>query len=318
MAVYKVKKWSDEALRAEIDKLDDIVELYWGHNDEMSDKDVETILEAGIAGLDDVEMRLQDLNWEELDRMKDAAVSERLVAMRLTARVRRSDEKRFRDMVDESAKLLADVNLKGLARNSLDVCCVVVVNEPDISFQAYRGVESKSQVDEICELCSLLNVNPKSLQDFVTCDNDNRPTYDPEPAIFPDHPEREGHEFVSIKSVRDTLQETSYGGQLVFMLKLPLADLIEDPEGYTKKSLKIRKGTLGLIYAFWNGAGSCEDMELLKDLILPHGTFSLELDSSRRYGLQDCYGFTDAPWKRGSVEPVGGIQTTINNQPTDV
>lgn len=315
--VSKVKKWSDEALQAEVDKLDDEVKLYWHYNSEFSAEDVATIFEKGLEGLDEVSMSLEDMNFEEFDRMKEEAIKERLTAMRLVRKVRRSDEKRFREMVDDSDKLLADVNLKDLARNSGSARCVVIVNEPEISFQAWRGVESKHQVDELCEMCTLLNVNPKSLQAFVTCDNNNRPSYDPEPAIFPDNPEREGQEYVTVDSVAATLDETSYGGQLVFMCKLPLVDLIEDPEGYTKKSLKIRKGTLGLIYCFMNGAGSCEDMELLKDLTLPVGIFELKLDSALRYGLQSCYGFTDQPWKQGSIEPVGEVQTTIPYPPSD-
>lgn len=308
--IYKVKRWSDEALQAEVDKLDNEVELYWHYDSELCEKDVSKIFEDGLEGLDEVSMGLEDLNQEEFWRMKEAAIEERLTAMRLVQKVRRSDEKRFREMIDDSDKLLSNVNLKQLARNSGSARCVVIVNEPEISFQAWRGVESKHQVDELCEMCTLLNVNPKSLQSFVTCDNDNRPAYDPEPAIFPDHPEREGHEYATIDSVAATLNETSYGGQLVFMLKLPLVDLIENPEAYTKSALKIRKGTLGLIYCFMNGAGSCEDMELLKDLTLPFGSFSLRLDATLCHGLQSCYGFTDKPWKQGSIEPVGEIQTT--------
>lgn len=300
---YKVKKWSDEALQAEVAKLDDTVELYWHYDSELSDKDVATIFEKGLEGVDEVSMGLQDLNWEEFERLKEVAIDEHLATMRLVQKVRRSDERRFREMVDDRDKLLADVNLKQLAHLTGAARCVVIVKEPEISFQAWRGVESKGQVDELCALCTLLNVNPHKLQAFVTCDNDHRPSYDPEPAIFPDHPEREGHEYVTIDSVAATLNETSYGGQLVFMLKLPISDLIEDPDAYTKGALTIRKGTLGLIYCFMNGAGSCEDMELLRDLTLPVGSFELKLDSALRHGLQSCYGFTDKPWKQGSIEP---------------
>jgi hypothetical protein len=302
--IYKIKKWSDEALQAEVAKLDDEVELYWDSDSKMSPENVATILEKGLEGLDEVEMELQDLHWEEFDRLKEAAIDERLAAMRLVQKVRRSDEKRFRELVDDSDKLLSNVDLKQLARQTGAVRCVVTVDEPSVSFQAWQGVKSKGQVDELCDLCTLLNVNPRKLQAFVTCDNDDRPSYDPEPAVFPDHPEREGHEYVTIDAVAAALNETSYGGQLVFMLKLPITDLIANPDAYTKGALKIRKGTLGLIYCFMNGAGSCEDMTLLKDLTLPFGSFSLRLDASLRYGLQSCYGFTDQPWKQGSIEPI--------------
>ena len=312
---YKVKKWSDEALQAEIAKLADTVELFWHYDNKLSSEDVATILDKGLEGFDEVEMELQDRNWEDFDRMKQEAIDERLAAMRLVQKVRRSDEKRFRELVDESDKLLSDVDLQQLARNTGAVRCVVSVNEPWISFQAWRGVESKGQVDELCALCDLLKVNPKKLQALVTCDNDNRPTCDPEPAIFPDRPEREGHEYVTLDAVAAALHETSYGGQLVFMLKLPLTDLIANPDAYAKSALKIHKGTLGLIYCFMNGAGSCENMELLKDLTLPFGSFSLRLDATLRHGLQSCYEFTDAPWQRGSIMPVEDDPTAA--PPTD-
>lgn len=302
--IHKVKRWSDEALQAEVDKLDNEVELYWHYDSEFSKEDVAAIFEKGLEGLDEVSMSLEDLNQEEFWRMKEEAIKERLTAMRLVQKVRRSDETRFREMVDDSDKLLSNVNLKDLARNSGSARCVVIVNEPEISFQAWRGVESKGQVDELCELCALLNVNPKKLQSFVTCDNDNRPTYDPEPAIFPDHPEREGQEYVTVDSVAATLNETSYGGQLVFMFKLPVSDLVAKPEAFAKGGITIHKDTLGLIFCFMNGAGSCEDMKLLKDLTLPAGSFEVKLDASIRYGLQSCYGFTDPPWKQGSVTPL--------------
>jgi hypothetical protein len=300
----KGRRWSNKALKAEVEKLDDTIELYWHYNDEFCTNDVATIFEKGLEGLDEISMAIQDMNWEEFDRMKEEAIERRLDAMRLFDKVSDKTEKRFRAMVEDSEKLLTDCNLRQLARNTGAVRCVVIVNEPQISFQAWRGVESKHQVDELCELCTILNVNPKKLQSFVTCDNDNRPSYDPEPAIFPDHPEREGHEYVTIESVVATLNETSYGGQLVFMFELPLVGLIENPDGYTKGDIRIKKGTLGLIFEYMNGAGSCEDMELLKDLELKAGTFSLELDAGRKWGLQACYGFTDQPWKQGSVESV--------------
>lgn len=236
--------------------------------------------------------------------MKDVAIDERLTAMRLVQKVRRSDEKRFRELIDESDKLLTDVGLKQLARQTGMARCVVIVREPEISFQAWRGVESKGQVDELCALCDLLHVNPAKLQAFVTCDNDDRPSYDPDPAIFPILPSRHGHEYVTIDAVAAVLNETSYGGQLVFMCKLPLVDLVSNPEAYAKGGITIHKDTLGMIYCFMNGAGSCEDIELLKDLTLPFGSFALKVDSTLHHSLQSCYGFTDKPWKQGSIEPV--------------
>ena len=298
----KKHRWTRKAIQAEVDKLDDEIQIYWDRNDELSKGDITRILENGLEGLDEVAEELtgmsRDYFWEREKEAIDAALD----AMEDISPVSEKTKAAFLEMVIDSNKLLHNTDIKGLARNTGGAYFVVIVNEPEILFQAWRGVQSKGQVDELCELCTLLNVNPAPLQELVTCDNDNRPSYDPEPAVFPDHPERDGQEYVSLASLKSVLNETMYGGQLVFMLKMDVRDLIDNPDAYRSGPLTVKAGTLGVMYEYCNGAGSCDDMELLKDLTLPAGSFSFELDASRKWGLQSCYGFTDAPWKQGSVE----------------
>ena len=313
-------RWTNKELQAEVDKLDDEIELYWDYRDELCKESIKKILDDGEEGLCEVEDRLHHLNWEYFDTERDRLIEEQLDAMEKVRYVPPESRRRFETMVEDSDKLLGNVDLKELARCTGKARFTVTVEEPYLSFQAYRGVESKSQVDEICGICTILNINPKALQVFVTCDNENRPSYDPEPAIFPDHPERDGQGYVADDAMVKLLQETSYGGQLVFMFEMDIVDLINSVrEGHVfgdgETPIQINKGTLGLIYCFMNGAGSCEDAELVKDLILPAGSYTFRLDSATRYGLQSCYGFSPEPWRQGSVMAVPEEHTNTEPQP---
>lgn len=309
--------WTNQDLAAEVAKLDDTVELYWDYRDELSREDVAKIAENGWEGVDEVRDELESRNMEEIWRLQEAAIERALESMRKRGEVSCKTERRFRAQIEESDKLLTDGNLKGLARGNRGGRFTVMLHEPEISFQAWRGVQSKGQVDELCALCAILNVNPVHLQPLVVADNDNRPSYDPEPVVFPDHPERDGNEYVNLKDFLSEINEVSYGGHLVFMFALDVADLVENPDAYRNGPLKICKGTLGLIYEYCNGAGSTAEMPLVKDLILPAGSYDFRYDDGRRWGLQACYAFTAEPWRQGSVEPVSEEQPTLQFPPTD-
>lgn len=309
--------WTNQDLEREVAKLDDTVELYWHYNDELGRDEIAKIVDDGQEGLDEVYQELESLNCEELWRLQDSAIESALESMRMRGEVSAKTERRFRALIEESGKLLIDVNLKGLAKCTGAGRFTVLLKEPEIAFQAWRGVRSKREVDDLCALCAILNVNPAHLQPLVTADNDDRPSYDPEPVVFPNHPERDGQEYVALKDFLSEIGEVTYGGGLVFMFALDLVDLIKDPDAYRNGPLKIRAGTLGLIYEYCNGAGSTAEMPLKKDLILPAGSYVLSYDSARRYGLQSCYGFTGEPWKQGSVEPATEEQPTIQFPPSD-
>jgi hypothetical protein len=298
--INKRHRWTKKALQAEVDKLDDEVELYWDYRDELGNDDIEKILDQGQEGADEVEMCLIELNWENLQDSRGRAIDEQLASMRKRHPVPTAAEERFRKMVEESDKLQSSADLKGLAgRTEADF--VVILKEPELEYEAYRGVRSKYQVDDFCKMFELLNVNPSHFQKWVTADNDNLPSYAPDPVIFPDHPERDGHEYVPLDQVHDIMNETNYGGQLLFMVRMKVSDLLENIEAFKAGPIKVHTGTYCFPYCFGNGAGPCAEMILQKDLVLPAGSFSIALDASRRYGVQSCYGFTAQPWEAGHI-----------------
>ncbi len=298
----KRHRWTKANLQAQVDKLDDEVEIYWDYRDELGKDDIAKIVNEGLEGLDEVEMSLRDLNAHELFRLRDEAVEAAVERAKKISPMSDRIEKQFRQMIEDSDKLLESVDIKGLARHTT-AYFTISVNDIELSYQAYRGVESAEQVREFCKMFDLLGVNPGHFQKWVTADNENRPSYDPEPVVFPDHPERDGGELVTVESVHDIMNETNYGGTLLFLLELKVSDLIENLEAFTKGPITVHKGTWCFPYCFMNGAGPCAEMILQKDLVLPAGSFTLHLDSHCHYGVQSCYGFTEVPWRAGNITP---------------
>lgn len=315
-AIAKRFRWTKKALQAEVDKLDDEIEIYWDYRDELDNDSIEKILDQGRDGADEVEQELVDLNTDNLLDSRDRAIDEHLAFMRRRRPVPEAAEARFRELVGESDKLAFSANLKELARRT-EADFVVIVKEPELDYQAYRGVQSKAQVDDFCRMFELLNVNPSHFQKWVEADNNNRPSYDPDPVIFPDHPERDGHEYVPLSQVHDIMNETNYGGQLLFMVRMKVSDLLDNIEAFKAGPIKVHVGTYCFPYCFGNGAGPCAEMILQKDLVLPAGSFSIGLDASRRYGVQSCYGFTAVPWKAGHITTVEAVQETLPFPPSD-
>ncbi len=316
----KPVRWTKKLMQEEVDKLDAEIEIYWDYRDELGSDAIAKIVNKGEEGLDEVIQELTDHNCDYHFQQKNDAIETALESMRKVAPVSEAAEQRFKDLVDESDKLLMDVNIKDLARRSR-AYFVVIVNDTETCYQAYRGVESKGQVDELCKIFDLLNLNPSRFQKWVTADNEARPSYDPEPVIFPDKPERDGHEFVTVEDMDSVMNETPYGGQFLFMVELCVGDIIKDAEGYTKGPLRVHKGTWGFPYCFMNGAGPCAEVKLTQDLVLPAGSYTLRLDADLRHGVQSCYGFTAEPWRAGNVTPEKPLaptpETTSNSGSTD-
>lgn len=65
-AIAKRFRWTKKALQAEVDKLDDEIEIYWDYRDELDNDSIEKILDQGRDGADEVEQELVDLNTDNL------------------------------------------------------------------------------------------------------------------------------------------------------------------------------------------------------------------------------------------------------------
>lgn len=281
---------TEEQLMEVVNRLGDN-EIYWEYDDELSNEQITDL----IAGrVDDVEMEIVENNFEHLHDQREVAISNSLYDLRRKFLVTDEVEKRFRSLIDEHDKLLDSANLRDIAKKT-EAYFVVVVKEPELNYQSWRGIETPGQADEINHLCEILNCNPAPMLDRLGDANYN----DDIPLKLDDHPERDGNEYATTKMVGDCLREATYGGQLVFMCKMRVSDILDKTE--EPQALRIHRGTLGIIYTFSNGAGSCPDIKLMKDLVLPPDIYDFDLDSNYLYGVQRCYGFTDETWKVGHV-----------------
>lgn len=299
-------RWTAKRLQAEVDSLDDTVELFWDYRDSLDQESATLIINEGEEGLSRVEDRLRERNWDTLLDMRTQEIKEKLIAMRRKHPVSAAAEARFMDMTTNSDKLMPDVNLERLMKNT-ELDFIVILNDPTLEATGF-GITSMSVVRDLCEVFALLNINPAPFQVLVTADNDNRPSYDPEPVVFPAHPERDGHEYTDPRSMMEVLQETTYGGRLTFLFRSSLDYIAADIEAFKKGPIKVKKGTEFFPYDFFNGAGPGASCVLTKDLVLPEGSYVLEVDAARRYGVQSCYGFTSEVWSSGHI-------TTVDEKP---
>lgn len=289
---------TEEQWQQLVAKLPETVKLYWDQRDELSTEDLAKLCDAE-EGAYEVESNLRDLNLEAEWQLQKEAIDEALRDMDLDEIDASDVWQRLQEEEKLGPKLGFDVNLKDLARNTRGVNLTVVCKQ-ELNFEAWQGVCSTAQVKELCAYCELLNINPRYLQAYVVADNDKRPSYDPEPVIFPDFPEREGHEKMLPKDFAEMLDNMCYAGTLVFLFRLDGLELMDTIAGLKQGPLRIHRGTVCVFYDFYNGAGSTEGL-LTQDLVLEPGSYEISFDAGRRYGLQSCYGFTTQVWKAGHV-----------------
>ncbi len=293
-------RWTIKQLGAVIDELDDEVKIYWDYRDELDGGSIEKIIDQGLEGVDEVEQELIDINLELLSRSREQAIEEALSSMKLIAPVSKAAEKRLREMVDDSDKLRFSANLKGLAGRS-EVECVVIMNSPEyFDYASHYGIRCMDQVEQLCQILDLLNVNPAHMQRWVLEDYED-PARTP---TFPSRPERDGQEFVDIGELHTVMNEINHGGQLTFLVSMRLSDLLEDVESIKKGPIRVKAGTWCFPYCFGLGSGPCAEMILTRDLILEAGSYDFRLDSALHHGVQSCYGFTSIPWRAGSITPL--------------
>lgn len=112
---------------------------------------------------------------------------------------------------------------------------------------------------------------------------------------FPDMPNRVP--VIEPSDLWDNLL-TLYDGVVNFCF----SDLEEIAEvlASNSKNVTIKKGTNIVIYDFGGGAGITET-QLTADLTIPRKMIELKNDKDYRYGIQECYGFTDNFWQQGSI-----------------
>ncbi len=151
------------------------------------------------------------------------------------------------------------------------------------------------EYNDVKEALRILGINPKEFRDLAT---GGSLTAGPGKmkGYFPNLPNR-----VPAVNIRDLYENmcTLYDGQLCFCLgDIENALAIKEDDS---KYIVFKKGTNVVMYAFGGGAGITE-VELLRDVEVPRKDVDIDLDSSYRYGIQECYGFTRDFWMAGAIQ----------------
>jgi hypothetical protein len=266
-------------------------QCWWDRGSELATEQVARILDGKK---DEVEEEILDLNREEMWRMRADKAKELVSDLML------DDDHPLQEVLTAYAEeglgesIFDDANLKDLMRQTSAWGYTVRPNDVETHMEGWRGIGELEEVEGICEL---LNISPHHLQGLVA----------DEELELPEIPEREGNECVTPVGLRDIFVNSIYGGRVAFLVSLDLGEWasIEDPEAC---GLRVKAGTTVCIHDYCNGATGGET-DLIRDIILPAGSYTLDYDRDRKYGIQSCCALTVAAWS-GEIEIIQPQENT--------
>jgi hypothetical protein len=109
----------------------------------------------------------------------------------------------------------------------------------------------------------------------------------------------ENYDKVESKFLKSLVNEltnvTSHMNALAFFVKMTLDDFIEMNEDNTL-GLKLGKDTTCGLYDCWMGAGGMLEITLEKDVTISRELFTMHVDGSRGYGVQEIFGVCSSLW----------------------
>jgi hypothetical protein len=138
--------------------------------------------------------------------------------------------------------------------------------------------------EDVDYFCEALGLNPRRLAEAIHAE---------QAPMFEDRTERTDPAINATELLTNLC--VRYDGVVCFML--------DDPASVVKalqaESVTLTRGTTLIVYDYFQGAGITEAI-LLRDVTLPRGRLSFDVDNDNRYGIDSCYGGrTD--WGAGSV-----------------
>ncbi|AYJ74229.1 hypothetical protein BSP15_212 [Bacillus phage BSP15] len=105
--------------------------------------------------------------------------------------------------------------------------------------------------------------------------------------------EGNGNKFID-SIVNESANVTTSMNALAFSVQMSLEDFIKIKEN--KVDLTLGKYTTAGLQDYWNGAGSLNDIQLDKDVVLPHDIYDAHIDGARGYGIMGIYGVDSDFW----------------------
>lgn len=265
------------------------VDIYVDYNDELSEKQVDAILEGRADEVrDQIEMDYDpwgeglDYYWDEL--CEEVGCS--------------------RDDIDGwlandgfyPGYALDDHGWRRLLRNtSAKVTGIVWDAEFNFNNWAYGGPLNYQDVKETLKI---LGINPKEFRaEGLRRGSGSQTSGEGRfKGYFPDMPKRVPK--IDPKELWANLCAL-YDGVMTFCL----GDLENIAEVLSSESdtITFKKGTNVVFYEFGGGAGITV-VQLTDDVTLKRKQIEFRNDSSWRYGVQACYGFVNSYWTEGSIQ----------------
>jgi hypothetical protein len=289
MTATALQPVTPEELKARIEK-EGPNKIDWDYNSEIDKTDLKEILEAD-EGLETFQESLLRNNDELLFQQREATLKEILEGFGERPieglDPEASDHEKLEHIREISEEIMFDcANIQKLAKHSRRGYFTIRAGEPT-TFQSCQGIR---YLEDVAEICTILNISPHKLQSLVPESVD---------LVLPHIPERDGQEYVDSTEWARVLNETMYGGEIVFLCGMQVEHVLENLEAFKKGSITVHKGTRVMMNDYLNGCASMEDTPLLKDITFAPGTASLYLDSADSCGVQECLNATEKIWKPG-------------------
>lgn len=105
--------------------------------------------------------------------------------------------------------------------------------------------------------------------------------------------EGNGNKFID-SIVEESANVTTSMNALTFSVQMSLEDFIKIKEN--KVDLTLGKSTTAGLVDYWSGAGSVHDIQLDKEVTLPHNMYDAHIDGARGYGIMEIYGVGSDFW----------------------
>ncbi|QZA69834.1 hypothetical protein 043JT007_48 [Bacillus phage 043JT007] len=117
--------------------------------------------------------------------------------------------------------------------------------------------------------------------------------------------EETGNRFLD-SIVDESANVTTSMNALTFHVQMSLEDFIKLKEN--KVDLTLEKDTTAGLVDYWSGAGSMHDIQLDKEVVLPHSMYDAHIDGARGYGIMEIYGVDSDFW----TDTVGSMRVKGN------
>lgn len=294
------------------------VEIWWDYNDEVSKDGIDMLLSGNHHEfVEDIWEGLIATDWlyqEETENVKEC-VREFLFDM-LGGIVIDSDDIDEND-IDEIADGL-DLQYEIIVNYNIDKLINMTFTRLTLDLELEHLYMPHNSYDECDYVLDFFNINPLVMQMLI--DNSvDKWMLDGDAEVWPDMPERNGHELVDPKRLLDSWYNMPYSGCYVAMLGgyLDLLDISNAIESGKENGndiwITLVPGTLLITHSYWNGSGGLE-FELKKELrikIVKDG--QLCRDGAFSYGVDDVHGMTSEAW-----ESDFGIEIVVNEKEMEV